>query len=59
MVNAAGDERLPRRDVDALFRSARQPKEMIWLRGAHVHADTAVVRRLAEVVLARMRSESR
>ena len=59
MVNAAGDERLSRRDVEALFRSARPPKELIWLPGAHVRADTAVVRRLAEVVLARMRSDSR
>lgn len=59
MVNAAGDERLPKRDVEALYASARAPKELIWLPGAHVHADTAVVRRLAEVVLARLRAESR
>jgi dienelactone hydrolase len=59
MVNAAGDERLPKRDVEALYASARPPKELVWLPGAHVHADTAVVRELAEVVLARLRAESR
>ena len=59
MVNAAGDERLPKRDVEALYASAREPKELVWLPGAHVHADTAVVRELAEVVLARLRAESR
>ena len=57
MVNALGDERFPRRAVDALYASARQPKELIWMRGAHVHADSATVRRLVEIVLARVRTD--
>lgn len=57
MVNAADDERMPRAKVDALFAAAREPKEIVWLPGAHVRADTAVVRRLTNVVLERLRSE--
>jgi hypothetical protein len=57
MVNALGDERLPRKAVDALFKSAREPKEMIWMPGAHIHADSATVRRLVEIVLARVRGD--
>lgn len=56
MVNAAGDERLPRREIEALYRRAREPRELIWLPGRHVHADTATIRRLAGVVLARVRA---
>jgi dienelactone hydrolase len=55
MVSAEGDERLPRSAIDALYRSAREPKEEVWMPGAHIHADTATVRRLADVVLARVR----
>ena len=46
-----------RQTVDALYASARQPKELIWMRGAHVHADSATVRRLVEIVLARVRTD--
>jgi dienelactone hydrolase len=55
MVNAEGDERLPRDAVEALYRAARSPKQLIWMPGRHVHADTATVRRLADIVLARIR----
>ena len=55
MVSAEGDERLPRASVEALYRSAREPKEMIWMTGRHIHSDSATVRRLAEIVLARVR----
>jgi dienelactone hydrolase len=58
MVNALDDERLPRRAVDALYASAREPKEMIWMPGAHIHADSATVRRLVEIVIARVRSDA-
>lgn len=58
MVNALGDERLPREAVDALFESAREPKEMIWMPGAHIHADTETVRKLVEIVLARVRGDA-
>lgn len=57
MVNAEGDERLPRSAVDELFRTAREPKEAIWMSGTHVHADTATVRRLADIVLERVRGD--
>lgn len=56
MVSAEGDERLPRAAVEALYRSAREPKSLIWMPGEHVHADTATVRRLADIVLARVRA---
>ena len=57
MVSAEGDERLPRTAVDALFRAAREPKEAIWMPGAHIHADTTTVRRLTDIVLARVRTD--
>lgn len=57
MVNAADDERMPRAKVDALYAAARQPKELVWLPGAHVRADTAVIRKLTQVVLERLRAE--
>jgi dienelactone hydrolase len=52
MVNAAGDERLPRASVDALYRSAREPKRIIWMEGGHVHRDAATIQRLVGVVMA-------
>ncbi len=55
MVSAEGDERLPRAAVEALYRSAREPKSLIWMPGAHIHADTATIRQLADIVLARVR----
>jgi dienelactone hydrolase len=55
MVSAQGDERLPRAGVEALYRSAREPKSLIWMPGRHVHADTATIRQLADIVLARVR----
>jgi fermentation-respiration switch protein FrsA (DUF1100 family) len=56
MVSAEGDERLPRAGVEALYRSAREPKSLIWMPGRHVHADTATIRQLADIVLARVRA---
>jgi dienelactone hydrolase len=38
MVNASDDERLPRSAVDALYASAREPKEQ-WMSGGHVHGE--------------------
>jgi dienelactone hydrolase len=55
MVNAEGDERLPRAAVEALYRSAREPKTLVWMPGRHVHADTATIRQLADIVLAKVR----
>jgi hypothetical protein len=54
MINAADDERLPRSAVLSLFAAAREPKELIWLPGAHVTSDTDVVRPLVAMVMARI-----
>jgi dienelactone hydrolase len=55
MVSAEGDERLPRHAVERLFHAAREPKEMIWMPGEHIHADEATIGRLTEIVLERVR----
>ncbi len=55
MVNASADERLPRSEVGRLYRSAHEPKELIWMPGGHVHADSATIRRLVDIVMARVR----
>jgi len=39
MVNGADDSLIPRSSVDALYEAARQPKEILWVRGEHVHPD--------------------
>jgi hypothetical protein len=55
MVNARDDERLPRAAVDALFASAHEPKELIWMSGQHVHGDKETIQRLVAIVMSRMR----
>ena len=57
MINAIDDERLPRSSVDALYDAARQPKERIWMTGAHVHGDRETIARIAEIVTPRIRGE--
>ncbi|MGH7354459.1 MAG: alpha/beta hydrolase [Candidatus Rokuibacteriota bacterium] len=39
MVNGAGDSLIPRANVMALFDAAREPKDILWMRGEHVHPD--------------------
>jgi len=56
MVNATDDERLPRSAVDALYRSAAEPKEMIWMSGKHIHGDAETIERLVRIVLSRVAS---
>lgn len=56
MVNASGDERLPRAAIEALYASAREPKELIWMTGLHVHADRETIQRLVAIVMLRVRS---
>ena len=58
MVNASDDERMPRAAVDALYRSAGQPKEIIWISGGHVHPNSPVVQQLLEIVMERVRRGS-
>lgn len=36
VIGAAADERLPRKQVEALYAAARQPKEMLWTPGRHI-----------------------
>ena len=55
MVNATGDERLPRDAVDALYRAAREPKEQLWMEGVHVHGDSATISRIVQIVTPRIR----
>lgn len=54
MVNTADDERLPRAGIESLFAAAREPKELIWTHGMHVHADSAAVAPLVKIVLERI-----
>lgn len=54
MVNASDDERLPRQAVEALYHAAREPKELIWMSGIHVHADRETISRLLNIVMSRM-----
>ncbi len=55
MVNALDDQRLPRPAIDALFASAREPKELVWMPGRHVEPDRRkVLDELIGIVLARM-----
>jgi dienelactone hydrolase len=59
MVNASGDERLPREAIESLYRSARQPKRLIWMSGGHVRRDAPTIQRLVEIVLAEVASDRR
>lgn len=56
MVNASGDERLPRPAVDALYNSARDPKELMWMEGRHIHSDKETIQKLVAIVMSRVRS---
>jgi hypothetical protein len=55
MVNASGDERMPRAQVEELYLNAGQPKEQIWMSGGHVHGDSATITRLVDIVMSRVR----
>ena len=56
MVAATDDERLPKSAVDALYRSAREPKELVWMSGGHVHSDRETIKRLVAIVMERLRA---
>ena len=58
MINALDDERIPRRSVERLYRSAAEPKEMIWMPGAHVRSEAEAVRPLIDLVLTRIVGET-
>lgn len=56
MINATDDERVSRASVEALYRSARSPKALVWMPGGHVHGDKRTIRRLVEIVLPHVRT---
>ena len=58
MINALDDERIPRHSVERLYRSAAEPKEMIWMPGAHVRSEAEAVRPLIDLVLTRIVGET-
>jgi dienelactone hydrolase len=58
MVNASDDERLPRKSIEALYASAREPKELIWMPGVHIHADKETISKLLGIVMNRMTDTS-
>jgi hypothetical protein len=52
MVNAAGDEFIPRSSVLDLYDALRQPKRIVWIESAHVAtSDEAVVDELMSITL--------
>jgi hypothetical protein len=54
MINAAEDERMPREAVMALYESAGEPKELVWLPGVHVQSNRKdVLQSLVNTVLER------
>lgn len=54
MINARHDERMPREAIDALWRAAKEPKELIWLDGPHMQSNRReVLAGLVEAVLTR------
>jgi dienelactone hydrolase len=54
MVNARGDERMPRELVERLFDGAREPKTIVWLPGGHVRSNAAILKPLVDTVVAMM-----
>jgi dienelactone hydrolase len=56
MVNASGDERLPKAAIESLYAAAREPKELVWMPGLHVHADRETIEQLVAIVMGRVRS---
>jgi len=55
MINAADDEKIPRVCVAALYASAGDPKELIWLPGGHLRPDAEQqLRQLVMLVLERI-----
>jgi len=51
MINGDDDELIPRRNVLALYSSAREPKSLLWLPSTHVHPRNVALTRLIEYTL--------
>lgn len=56
MINARDDDRMPREAVDALYQSAADPKEMIWMPGGRVRPGSLTLQQLIDIVVARVRA---
>jgi hypothetical protein len=55
MINGAEDSLVPRRYALALYRAAREPKELVWVEGEHVQpSESALIERLSGLVTARL-----
>jgi dienelactone hydrolase len=55
VIGARDDERLPEHKVVKLYAAARQPKELLWTEGGHIHPRRPeLVRALLEIVRARI-----
>lgn len=55
MVNGIDDPQMPRKAVEALYASAREPKDLIWLRTGHLlPSDSTLIRQLVDTALARL-----
>ncbi|MFN2567679.1 MAG: hypothetical protein ABR499_22015 [Gemmatimonadaceae bacterium] len=55
MVNGVDDPQMPVKAVERLYRAARPPKELIWLRTGHLMpTDSALIRTLVDTALARL-----
>jgi fermentation-respiration switch protein FrsA (DUF1100 family) len=51
MINATGDDLVPRENALALFAAAGEPKSLRWLELGHVHlGDRGLLRRVAQAV---------
>ena len=54
LLSARDDERIPRASADALWAAAREPRERIWLPGAHLQGDRPdVMQMVVDSVMAR------
>ena len=55
MVNGVDDPQMPIEAVRSLYRAAREPTELIWMRTGHLMpTDSALIRSLVDTALARM-----
>lgn len=55
MVNGIDDPQMPREAVEALYRAARTPKALIWMRTGHLMPDdSALIRALVDTAMDRL-----
>lgn len=55
MVNGIDDPQMPAEAARALYRAARDPREIIWMRTGHLMpTDSALIRTLVDTAMARM-----